>query len=219
MRSPFLLSWLVGLIVLAVCQVSPAAPKKKQPEELSYTPPAGWERTEQERIVIFTPPGVAPTKCALIVTPGENLEGDFLKWFKAKWDALRQGAKTVQGGERTAMDGPHESSVMIQAALLESEAESGGGAGGAAGGGTGGGVKKRTGLLLYAANVGSAVHWVVFRTDGPELFNKHKKTVNQFLAGIKFVEIAPGPKSQPKPQPKPQPGKVRPTTPAARGGE
>ena len=119
-------------------------------------------------------------------------------------EALRKGAKTVQGGERTAMDGPNESSVMIQAALLEADAE--------------GSVKKRTGLLLYAANVGSAVHWVVFRTDGPELFNKYKKTVNQFLAGMKFVEIAPAPKSQPKPQPKPQPGKVRQNTPATRGG-
>ena len=216
MRSLSLLPWIVGLIVLSVSQVSPAAPKKQQPEEISYTPPAGWERTEQERIVIFTPPGVAPSKCALIVTPGENLEGDFLKWFKAKWDALRKGAKTVQGGERTAMDGPNESSVMVQAALLEAEPEGGiGGAGGAAGGA----AKKRTGLLLYAANVGSAVHWVVFRTDGPELFNTHKKTVNKFLAGMKFVEVAPAPKSQSKPQPRPQPGRVRPTTPAARGGE
>ena len=198
-------STLAALNGQALAHTSHAAPNNQQPAELSSTPPAGWERTENERIVIFTPPGVAPSKCALIVTPGENLEGDFTKWFKAKWDALRKGAKTVQGGERTAMDGPNESSVMIQAALLESETQ---GAAGAAAGG----AKKRTGLLLYAANVGSAVHWVVFKTDGPELFNTHKKTVNKFLAGMKFVEVAPAPKAQPKAPP----AKARPAAPAGR---
>lgn len=167
---PFLVALLPCLLV--------AAPTSKQAEELAYTPPAGWERTEQERIVVFTPPGVAPSKCALIVTPGENLEGDFGRWFKTKWEALRKGAKVVQGGERTGQEGPNGSSVMYAAALVEAEGE--------------GGAKRRAGLLLYAVNVGSAVHWVVFKTDGPELFNKHKKTVNQFLAGMKFVESIEG---------------------------
>ena len=203
MRNAFLVS-LAALILFALPETSPAAPKKKQPEELAYTPPAGWERTENERIVIFTPPGVAPSKCALIVTPGENLEGDFLKWYKAKWEALTKGAKTVQGGERTVMEGPNESSVMIQAALLEPQADQPAGA-----------AKKRAGLLLYAANIGSAVHWVVFKTDGPELFNKHKKTVNQFLASMKFVEVAPAPPAGAKP--KPTPRKERPTAPTVRG--
>src|SRR5215212_352717 len=102
----------------------PAAPKA-QAEELSFTVPAGWERTEQDRIVVLSPPGVAPTKCALIVTPGENLDEDFLKWFKTRWDALRKGAKVVQGGERTGQDGPEGSSVLYQAALLESQDKAG----------------------------------------------------------------------------------------------
>ena len=204
-------SALSALVVLALAHASPAAPKKKQPEELSYTAPAGWERTENERIVIFTPPGVAPSKCALIVTPGENLEGDFLKWYKAKWDALRKGAKAVQGGERTVMEGPNESSVIVQAALLEPDPEQAAAAGGQAA--AAGAPKKRTGLLLYAAHVGSAVHWVVFKTDGPELFNKHKKTVNQFLAGMKFVETVPADKARPKSPP----AKARPTSPTVRG--
>ena len=42
-------------------------------------------------------------------------------------------------------------------------------------------------------NIGSAVHWVLFKTDGPELFNQHKKTVNQFLGGLKFVETVNAP--------------------------
>lgn len=152
---------------------APAA--KKAAEEMTYTPPAGWVRTEQQRIVVFVPPGVPPSKCALIVTPGEDLDGDFLKWFRTKWDALRKGAKVAQGGERTGQDGPNGSSVLYQAALIEAE--------GAAG------AKKTVGLMLYAVNIGSAVHWVVFKTDGPEMFNTHKKTVNRFLAGMKFVEV------------------------------
>ena len=64
----------------------------KQAEELTYIAPAGWDRSEQERIVVFTPPKVPPSRCALIVTPGENLEGDFLKWFKTKWDAVARTA-------------------------------------------------------------------------------------------------------------------------------
>jgi hypothetical protein len=162
------------VVLLISPSLAIAAPKKKEAEELTYTPPAGWERAEQERIIVFTPPGVPPSKCALVVTPGENLEGDFLKWFKTKWDALRKDAEVVQGGERTGQEGPNGSSVLYQAALIE--------------GPTNAGATKRTGLLLYAVNVGSAVHWVLFKTDGPELFNKHKKTVNQFLAGLKFVE-------------------------------
>ena len=166
------------VLLFAATSTALAAPRPKATEELTYTPPVGWERTEQERLVIFTPPNVPPTRCALIVTPGENLEGDFGKWFRTKWDALRKNGKVVQGGERTAMEGPNGSSAMIQAALVESEAPEG--------------RKKRTGLLLYAFNIGSAVHWVAFRTDGPDLFNEHKKTVNKFLAGLKFVETTTG---------------------------
>ena len=174
-----------SLVVLLISQnLAFAAPKKKEAEELTYTPPAGWERAEQERIIVFTPPGVPPSKCALVVTPGENLEGDFLKWFKTKWDALRKDAEVVQGGERTGQEGPNGSSVLYQAALIE--------------GPTNAGATRRTGLLLYAVNVGSAVHWVLFKTDGPELFNKHKKTVNQFLAGLKFVETTTAAPERPK---------------------
>jgi hypothetical protein len=174
---------------LMFAPVARAAPKPKQAEELTYTAPAGWERAEQERIVVFTPPKVPPSRCALIVTPGENLDGDFLKWFKTKWEALSKGGKVVQGGDRTGQEGPNGSSVLYQAALVEAPAE-----------GPAGEVKpnKRTGLLLYAVNIGSAVHWVLFRTDGPELFNQHKKTVNQFLAGMKFVESGKAPPDRAK---------------------
>jgi hypothetical protein len=160
----------------------PAEPKheagdRASAEQMTYTAPAGWERSEQERLTIFTPPNVPPTKAALIVTPGQDLDGDFVKWFRQKWDALRKGDEVVQGGDRTGQDGPNGSSVLYQAALLE---------------GLGvGGAKKQTGLLLYAVHIGTGVHWVVFRTDGPEAFNKYKKTVNQFLAGLKFVESVP----------------------------
>jgi hypothetical protein len=173
------------LAFVALASTAAAAPPKPKPaEELSYTAPAGWERTEQERIVVFTPPNVPPSRCALIVTPGEKLDGDFLQWFKAKWDALRKGGKVVQGGERTGSEGPNGTSVLVQAGLLESPAE--------------GGAKQRTGLLLYAVNVGSSVHWVLFKTSGPELFNQHKKTVNRFLAGMKFVETEKGSVGRPK---------------------
>ena len=184
-----------ALLIAMLASLAAAAPKPRQAEELAYTPPAGWDRTEQERIVVFTPPDVPPSKCALIVTPGENLEGDFLKWFKTKWDALRKDAKVVQGGERTGQEGPNGSSVLYQGALIEAQAKDG--------------AKRRRGLMLYAVHVGSAVHWVVFRTDGPELFNKHKKTVNQFLAGMRFVETTAAPASgkqdpSEKKTPKPQ---------------
>ena len=182
---------LAFLLLALLPSVSSGAPKSHQAEELTYTAPAGWERTEQERIVVFTPPNVPPSKCALIVTPGENLDDDFLKWFKAKWDALRKGGKVVQGGERTGQEGPNGSSVLYQAALVELPAD--------------GAAKKRTGLLLYAVNVGSAVHWVLFKTDGPELFNQHKKTVNQFLAGMKFVETK-SPRAGEKEKGKAKPG-------------
>ena len=189
----------------------PDAKKGASTEEMTFTAPPGWEKSEQERLTIFTPPGVPPTTAALIVTQGQNLDGDFVKWFRAKWDALRKGDEVVQGGERTGQDGPSGSSVLYQAALLE-----GLGAGGA---------RKQTGLLLYAVHIGTGVHWVVFRTDGPEPFNKYKKTVNKFLAGLKFVETVPEgadakakangkgkPKEQqdpappPTPKPKPQRG-------------
>ena len=188
---------LIVLVILAhaasVRAAPKAGPKDGPAEEMTYTPPAGWEKTEQERIVVFSPPGVPPTKCAILVTPGETLEGDFLKWFKGKWDALRKGAKVVQGGERTGQDGPGGSSVLYQAALMEGEAA--------------GGVKRKTGLLLYAVHVGSAVHWVVFRTDGGELFNTHKKTANQFLAGLKFVQTTTaGGEAEADPEPKPAQG-------------
>jgi hypothetical protein len=190
LTRPLLCLWIVPGLLFA--EAAPGAPKPKQAEELTYIAPAGWDRSEQERIVVFTPPKVPPSRCALIVTPGENLEGDFLKWFKTKWDAVRKDGRVVQGGERTGQEGPNGSSVLYQAALVEAPAEDG--------------AKKRTGLLLYAVNIGSAVHWVLFKTDGPELFNQHKKTVNQFLAGLKFVETvnAPPDGANKKPAEKPK---------------
>ena len=165
---------LTGFGIAAAGAPAEAPAADRPAEEMTYTPPAGWEKTEQERITVFSPPGVPPTKCAIIVTPGENLDTDFLKWFRTKWDALRKGGKVIQGGDRTGQDGPNGSSVLYQAALVESEGE--------------GGAKRRTGLLLYAVHIGSAVHWVVFRTDGADLFNRYKKTANQFMAGLRFVE-------------------------------
>ena len=178
---------LLALVALGAADPAPQQPPEQASEpppeqaaEVTYTIPAGWERLEQERIVVLTPKGMTPQQCALVVTPGETLEGDnFLKWFKEKWDALRKDAKVVQGGDRTGQDGPNGSSVLYQAALLESAGE--------------GGKKQTAGLLLYAVHIGDAVHWIVFKTDGPALFNKHKKTVNQFLAGLKFAETAPPP--------------------------
>jgi len=192
LTHPLLRLWIIPVLLFAPASLG--APKPKQAEELTYIAPAGWDRSEQERIVVFTPPKVPPSRCALIVTPGENLDGDFLKWFKTKWDAVRKDARVVQGGERTGQEGPNGSSVLYQAALVEAPAEAEGGA------------KKRTGLLLYAVNIGSAVHWVLFKTDGPELFNQHKKTVNQFLAGLKFVETvnAPPDGANKKPAEKPK---------------
>ena len=195
----------VGVVGSGANAAEPPERDQKKPAksegspEMTYTAPGGWEKSEQERIIVFTPPGVSPRQVALIITPGENLDGDFLKWFKTKWEALRKDAQVIQGGERTGQEGPNGSSVLYQAALLE---------------GTGaGGAKKDTGLLLYAVHVGDAVHWVVFRTDGADRFNRYKKTVNQFLAGLKFVEVVeqdaprtrqgaakepPGDKSKPK---------------------
>ena len=179
MRQPTIVfaSLLVVASISIAAEPKPDANKRTSTEQMTYTAPAGWEKSEQERLTIFTPPDVPPTTAALIVTQGQNLDGDFVKWFRAKWDALRKGDEVVQGGERTGQDGPNGSSVLYQAALLE-----GLGAGGA---------RRQTGLLLYAVHIGTGVHWVVFRTDGPEPFNKYKKTVNKFLAGLKFVESVP----------------------------
>jgi hypothetical protein len=171
----------MSLMVLTGASLSaepkPDGNKGGSAEQMTYTAPAGWDKSEQERMTIFTPPDVPPTTAALIVTQGQNLNGDFVKWFREKWDALRKGDEVVQGGDRTGQDGPSGSSVLYQAALLE-----GLGAGGA---------RKQTGLLLYAVHIGNGVHWVVFRTNGPEPFNKYKKTVNKFLAGLRFVESVP----------------------------
>lgn len=190
-RPPVLVAVLVALVAVGADDAVPEQPPQ-QAAEVTYTIPAGWERLEQERIVVLTPKGVTPQQCALIVTPGETLEGDnFLKWFKEKWDALRKDAKVVQGGDRTGQDGPNGSSVLYQAALLESAGE--------------GGKKQTAGLLLYAVHIGDAVHWIVFKTDGPALFNKHKKTVNQFLGGLKFAEAAAAPSPAEKKPSRPNP--------------
>ena len=170
---------LLGMLLAA----APAPPAQPVPspapaEELSYTVPEGWEKSEKDRIVILTPPQISPDKCSLVVTPGEKLEGEFAKWFDGRWDALRKGGKVVQGGSRTGKEGPRGSSFLYQAALLESAGE--------------GGEKLTNGLLLYAVHIGDAVHWVVFRTEGAALFNEHKKTVNTFLSGMKFTQTELG---------------------------
>jgi hypothetical protein len=161
------------LLALAAAPAKePAAP----PADVTYSVPAGWDRVEKDRVVTLTPHGTPAEKCSVVLTPAEPLRGDFDAWFRQRWDSLRKGAKVVQGGERTGQEnGPNGSSFFHQAALLEVPGENGA-------------PPNRTGLLLYAVHVGEVVHWVVFRTDGPKLFNEHKKTVNRFLAGLQFYD-------------------------------
>jgi hypothetical protein len=180
------------LITLAAAPPKePAKPPAAPASDVTYTVPAGWEKAEKDRVVTLTPPGTSAEQCSIVLTPAEPLKGDFAAWFAERWDGLRDGAKVVQGGERTGQpNGPHGSSYFTQAALLESPAEKGA-------------APVRTGLLLYAVHVGDAVHSVVFRTDGPMMFNEHKKTVNRFLAGLQFYDTR-GPRS-PRPPVKPRP--------------
>ena len=189
----------LAMLLVTLLGASASADKDDSPAEhtgeVTYSIPAGWERTEQERIVILTPKDVAPEQCSIVLTPGETLAADanFNKWFKDKWEALTKGWKLVQGGERTGQEGPRGSSVYYQAGMLEAVVN---------------GKVTRTGLLLYAVHVGDAVHWVVFRTDGAKLFNQHKKTVNVFLGGLKFAETTteprrPDPSEKPKAKPPP----------------
>jgi hypothetical protein len=186
---------LASLLVLLALAAAPAKEPAKQTtpptSDVTYTVPAGWERAEKDQVVTLTPPATPAEQCSIVLTPGEPLKGDFAGWFAERWDKLRDGAKVVQGGERTGQpNGPHGSSYFTQAALLESPAENGA-------------APVRTGLLLYAVHVGEAVHTVVFRTDGPKRFNEHKKTVNRFLAGLQFYdtrrERSPRPAVKPRP--------------------
>jgi hypothetical protein len=188
---------LCALVPLILAAAAPAADEERVEKqgEVTYTIPEGWERGEREGIVVLTPKDTSPEQCALVVTPGETLpaSGDFEKWFGDKWEALRKKWKVVQGGQRSGKSGPNGSRVLVQSALLEAIVDD---------------QLVRSGLMLYAVHVGDAVHWVVFKTDSAKLFNEHKKTVNTFLAGLKFsqttVEVKPRPKDDAKPR-----GKVR----------
>jgi hypothetical protein len=167
------LALLLALLALAAAPAKEPAPP---PSDVTYSVPAGWDRVEKDRVVTLTPQGTPAAKCSIVLTPAEPLRGDFDAWFTQRWDSLRKGAKVVQGGERTGQqNGPNGSSFFHQVALLETPGENGAPPG-------------RAGLLLYAVHVGDVVHWVVFRTDGPKLFNEHKKTVNRFLAGLQFYD-------------------------------
>jgi len=185
----YALCTLIPLLLAA----APAADEERVEKqgEVTYTIPQDWERGEREGIVVLTPKDASPEQCAIVVTPGETLSaaGDFNKWFGDKWEALRKKWKVVQGGQRSGKAGPNGSSVLVETALLEAIVDD---------------QLVRSGLMLYAVHVGDAVHWVVFKTDGAKLFNEHKKTVNTFLAGLKFsqttVEVKPRPKDDAKPR-------------------
>ena len=176
-----------------VLAAAPAADDERieKQGEVSYTIPEGWERAEREGIVVLTPRDTSPEQCAVVVTPSEKLPaaGDFNKWFGEKWEALRKKWKVVQGGQRSGKAGPNGSSVLVQTALLEAIVDD---------------QPVRSGLMLYAVHVGDAVHWVLFKTDSAKLFNEHKKTVNAFLAGLKYsqttVEVKPRPRDDAKPR-------------------
>ena len=176
-----------------VLAAAPAADDERieKQGEVSYTIPEGWERAEREGIVVLTPRDTSPEQCAVVVTPSEKLPaaGDFKKWFGEKWEALRKKWKVVQGGQRSGKAGPNGSSVLVQTALLEAIVDD---------------QPVRSGLMLYAVHVGDAVHWVLFKTDSAKLFNEHKKTVNAFLAGLKYsqttVEVKPRPRDDAKPR-------------------
>jgi hypothetical protein len=182
-------------VLLSVAEPAADEERVEQQGEVTYTIPTGWERNERDGIVVLTPNNASPEQCAVVVTPGETLraEGDFSKWFNDKWEALRKRWKVVQGGQRSGKQGPNGSSVLVQTALLEAVVD---------------GQPVRNGLMLYAVHIGDAVHWVVFRTDGASLFNEHKKTVNTFLAGLKFsqttIEVKPRPRDDARQRGKPR---------------
>ena len=164
------------LVAAAPPADKPAAPEHPADADVTFTVPDGWKRVDRDRVIVLMPEGATPLECAVVISPGEKLDDDdFPKWFAAKWDALRKGGKVVQGGARSGKEGPDGSSVLVQAGLLESP-------------GAPGERKTTTGLMLYAVRVGDAAHYAVFKTDGAAKFNEYKKTVNQFLASMKFTE-------------------------------
>ena len=151
----------------------PSKKPKPAPTEVAgnirFTTPPDWEKAEKKKgIVLLNPKGMTPTECSVVLVSGEQLKGDFLQWFKKKWSAFAKDLTVIEGGERTAQDGPGGAEVLYESALLGKE------------------KTPQAGVLLWAAHYGTGTEWILFQASSAETFNKERPAVVELLAGIRL---------------------------------
>jgi hypothetical protein len=93
-----------------------SAPPRQAAGSVALTVPDGWTRLERGSIVSFAP-AADPGGVALHLPPGEDLAGDFARWFDQRWRALLSQYPPVEAGEPNDLQPPGMRARMAMAAL------------------------------------------------------------------------------------------------------
>lgn len=97
-------------------QVSEEAPGRAMAGSVALTVPDGWARIDTGRVVSFAP-SADPGAVALHLPPGEEVTGDFARWFDQRWRALLSEYPAVNAGAPQDLQPPGMRARMAMAAL------------------------------------------------------------------------------------------------------
>jgi hypothetical protein len=139
---------------------------------ISFKPPAGWQRTEQGGALLLVPPDLpSGQSCVLIVLPGEELRGDFRAAFDAARTALQRGERLISEGDVSAERNANGFDTLSALALTEDQ------------------TGQRTYRFYLAAHPGARFEMFVFAATNDELLKRYVPVFKDFVSSVSFANL------------------------------
>src|SRR5438067_5082800 len=99
-RAGLAAAFLISIFSLPLSRVGYAQSPVIQVGNVLFKAPSDWRRIEKDGAVLFmpsdSPADSAP--CTLTIMPGQELDGDFKKWFETAIEQVRSGLQVISGG-------------------------------------------------------------------------------------------------------------------------
>src|SRR5437879_5583176 len=95
-RSGSLAVILYFVLVSAVYAQSPLS----RVGNVLFVAPEGWRRVEKDGATVFVAPDSVANRitCSITILPGEQLDGDFRKWYDSMLERAKSGFQVISGG-------------------------------------------------------------------------------------------------------------------------
>lgn len=141
-----------------------------------FKPPDGWKRLEQSQALVFVPNDLQQgQRCLLALLPGQELQGDFRKWFDSALSDSLKGERVVSRNEPAAQRADEGYDTLYTVVVTES----------------------KTGQQEYrfylAAHPGTRAEMLAFLAAGKEVFDRYQPVLMEFIKNWNFANVSAKP--------------------------